>query len=83
MPAKLDKPDTKTPAKPNPQANAKNELKSLPMAEVQKQLSSTPDGLGEAEAKKRWPEDGPNELAEKTDNPFLNSSPISGAPSRG
>ena len=58
-------------AKPDPNTDAKNELKSLPMAEVQKKLDSTPDGLTEAEAKKRLAADGPNEIAEKKDNPFL------------
>jgi H+-transporting ATPase len=58
-------------AKPDPNNDAKNELKSLPMAEVQKKLDSTPDGLTEAEAKKRLAADGPNEIAEKKDNPFL------------
>ena len=63
------KSDTK--AKPDPNTDAKNELKSLPMAEVQKKLDSTPDGLTEAEAKKRLAADGPNEIAEEKDNPFL------------
>ena len=60
-----------TKAKPDPNTDTKNELKSLPMAEVQKKLDSTPDGLTEAEAKKRLAADGPNEIAEKKDNPFL------------
>jgi H+-transporting ATPase len=63
--------DSNATSKPDPQADAKNELKSLPMAEVQKKLGSTPDGLSEAEAKKRLVQDGPNEIAEKKDNPFL------------
>ncbi|MGC2657705.1 MAG: plasma-membrane proton-efflux P-type ATPase [Bryobacteraceae bacterium] len=64
-------PESKTKAKPDPQSDAKNELKSLPMTEVLKKLDSTPDGLSEAEAKKRLASDGPNEIAEKKDNPFL------------
>ena len=65
------KPDEKAKAKPSPQAAAKDELKSLPMAEVEKKLGSTPDGLTQAEAQKRLAQDGPNELKEKKDNPFL------------
>jgi H+-transporting ATPase len=65
------KPESKGKATPNPQAAAKDELKSLPMAEVEKKLGSTPDGLSDAEAKKRLAQDGPNELVEKKDNPFL------------
>jgi len=55
----------------SPQAEAKNELKSLPMEEVEKKLDSTPKGLTEDEAKKRLAQDGPNELAVKKDNPLL------------
>jgi H+-transporting ATPase len=79
MKAAVDTPETKpeskagskAKSKPDPQADAKNELKSLPMAEVKKKLGSTPDGLSEAEAKKRLTQDGPNEIVEKKDNPFL------------
>ena len=71
MPATLDKPPAKGASKPDPQADAKNELKSLPMAEVEKKLDSTPNGLSDAEAKKRLAQDGPNEIAEKVDNPYL------------
>lgn len=71
MKPSVDKPESKTKSKPNPQADAKNELKSLPMPEVLKKLDSTPDGLSDAEAKKRLAADGPNEIAEKKDNPFL------------
>ncbi len=58
-------------AKPDPQANATNELKSLPMAEVEKKLDSSANGLSQDEAKKRLAQDGPNELAVKKDNPLL------------
>jgi H+-transporting ATPase len=80
MAATLDKPKEKaakkSDAKPdsgkkpelNPQADAKNELRSLPMEEVDKKLGSSKDGLSDAEAKKRLAKDGPNELPEKKDN---------------
>ena len=41
------------------------------MAEVEKKLGSSPDGLTEAEAKKRLTQYGPNEIEEKKTNPFL------------
>src|ERR1700691_5437528 len=41
------------------------------MPEVEKRLESSPGGLSQAEAAKRLAQDGPNELAEKKDNPFL------------
>jgi H+-transporting ATPase len=41
------------------------------MAEVEKKLDSTPDGLSDTEAKKRLAQDGPNQIAVKVDNPFL------------
>lgn len=66
-----DKPESKTKSKPNPQADAKNELKSLPMEEVEKKLGSSKDGLSDAEAKKRLAQDGPNEIPEKKENLFL------------
>jgi H+-transporting ATPase len=60
-------PDTKPSAKPV----AKNDLQKLPLAEVEKRLSSSPDGLSEAEAKKRLTQYGPNEIAEKKTNELL------------
>jgi H+-transporting ATPase len=56
-------------AEPPPAAN--DDLKSLPVAEVQKRLDSSPNGLTQAEAEKRLAKDGPNELAEKKTNAFL------------
>ncbi len=51
--------------------NAKDDLKSLPLAEVEKKLGSSPDGLTQAEAQKRLTQYGPNEIEEKKTNPFL------------
>ena len=57
--------------KPGPEPDAKDDLKSLPVPEVQKRLSSSPEGLSQAEAEKRLARYGPNEIAEKKDNPLL------------
>jgi H+-transporting ATPase len=61
------KPDAKTDSK----LEAKDDLKSLPLAEVEKKLGSSPDGLTQAEAEKRLKQYGPNELAEKKTNELL------------
>ncbi|MFZ3321186.1 MAG: plasma-membrane proton-efflux P-type ATPase [Usitatibacter sp.] len=69
------KPDTDPPRTSDPQAHAKpdakGDLKALPMAQVQKQLGSSPDGLTQAEAQKRLAQYGPNEIQEKKTNPIL------------
>ena len=70
-------------AKPGSKPEPKNELKSLPLPEVEKKLGSSPDGLSQAEAQKRLTQYGPNELAEKKANPFLKFLTTFGAPSRG
>jgi len=54
-------------SKPDPE----QDLKSLPMAEVQKRLESSPDGLTQAEAAKRLEQYGPNEIVEHKTNPVL------------
>jgi H+-transporting ATPase len=59
-------------SKPGSKPDAKGDLKSLPMPELEKQLGSSPDGLSEAEAQKRLTRYGPNEIKEKKTNPFLN-----------
>ena len=56
---------------PGSKPNAKDDLKSLPMPELEKQLGSSPDGLSQAEAQKRLTQYGPNEIEEKKTNPFL------------
>jgi H+-transporting ATPase len=58
---------SKTPAAPAPE----DDLKTLPIAEVEKKLGSSPDGLTGAEAQKRLTQYGPNELEEKKTNMFL------------
>ncbi len=51
--------------------NSKDDLKSLPLPEVEKNLESSAKGLSQAEAKKRLAQYGPNEIKEKKDNLFL------------
>jgi len=46
-------------------------LKFLPLAEVEKKLESSPDGLSQAEADKRLAQYGPNEIEEKKTNEIL------------
>ena len=66
-PAPGAKPEAKVEAKPE----VKNDLKSLPMAELQKKLGTTPAGLSEAEAQKRLTQYGPNEITVKKTNELL------------
>jgi len=58
---------SKAPVAPAPE----DDLKTLPIAEVEKKLDSSPDGLTGAEAQKRLTQYGPNELEEKKTNMFL------------
>jgi len=58
-------------AKSKPQPAANDDLKTLPMAEVEKRLDCSLDGLTQAEAAKRLDKDGPNEISEKKTNPLL------------
>jgi len=51
--------------------NEKDDLKSLPMPQLQTKLGSSPNGLAQAEAEKRLVQYGPNEIEEKKSNPFL------------
>ena len=48
-----------------------NDLKSLPMSELQTRLDSSPAGLSQTEAQKRLTQYGPNEIAEKKTNEIL------------
>ncbi len=57
--------------KPGSKPEGKDDLKSLPMAEVEKKLGSSPDGLTQAEAQKRLAQFGPNEIEEKKTNELL------------
>jgi H+-transporting ATPase len=65
--ASASKPGPKPDAKPDPN----NDLKTLPMPEVEKKLESSADGLTQAEAQKRLTQYGPNEIEEKKTNALL------------
>ena len=72
MNARLNADQPKTPeSKPGSKPNAKDDLKSLSMPELQAKLESSPDGLNQAEAQKRLTQYGPNEIEEKEPNPYL------------
>ena len=58
-------------SKPGSDPNPINDLKTLPMGELEKKLGSSPKGLSQAEAQKRLAQYGPNEIAEKKTNVFL------------
>src|SRR5690606_25029550 len=64
-PSKVDKKMGETKSEP------KDDLKSLPLEEVEHKLNSSPDGLTQAEAEKRLAQYGPNELEVKKTNMFL------------
>jgi len=57
--------------KPGSKPDAKDDLKSLPISELQAKLGSSPEGLSQAEAQKRLTQYGPNEIEEKKTNLFL------------
>jgi H+-transporting ATPase len=49
----------------------KDDLKSIPMQELQTKLGSSPEGFSQAEAQKRLTQYGPNKIEEKKTNPLL------------
>lgn len=65
------KSNTDQPKANEQQPDAKEDLKSLPMPELQAKLGSSPEGLSQTEAQKRLIEYGPNEIEEKKSNAFL------------
>ncbi len=67
----LKAPESKPEPKPDAKPDGKDDLRSLPMPELQAKLGSSPDGLSQAEAQKRLSQYGPNELTEKKTNLFL------------
>jgi len=59
-------------SKPVSHPGSIDDLKTLPMPELQAKLGSSPEGLSQAEAQKRLIQYGPNEIEEKKSNLFLN-----------
>jgi len=66
-----EKPELKPELKQDSKPASKDDLKTLPMPELQKKLGSSPDGLSQPEAAKRLTQYGLNEIAEKKSNQFL------------
>jgi H+-transporting ATPase len=71
MKPNADQPPKVSKSKPGSVPDAKDDLKSLPLPEVEKKLGSSPEGLTQAEAQKRLTQYGPNEIEERKTNPFL------------
>jgi H+-transporting ATPase len=67
----LEKKKMNKTGEPGSTPEAKDDLRSLPLADVEKKLGSSPDGLSQAEAEKRLAQYGPNEIAVKKVNPLL------------
>jgi H+-transporting ATPase len=63
--------ETATAPKPGSTLDPKDDLKILPMADVEKKLGSSPEGLTQAEAQKRLAQYGANEIEEKKTSEFL------------
>ncbi len=64
-------PETDQPNTPESKPNSEDDLKTLPLSEVEKKLGSSPNGLSQAEAEKRLSQYGPNEIEEKKTNLLL------------
>ncbi len=58
-------------AKPVSASDAKDDLKTLPLPEVEKRLGTSLDGLTQAEATQRQAKYGPNEIKEEKTNALL------------
>jgi H+-transporting ATPase len=58
-------------SKADSKPDAKDNLQTLPLPEVEKKLDSSPGGLTQAEATARLKQYGPNEIEEKKTNAFL------------
>jgi H+-transporting ATPase len=69
------KPNTDRPkapeSKPGSKPVANDDLKSLPMPELEAKLGSSTGGLSQAEAQNLLTQYGTNEIEEKETNPFL------------
>ena len=58
-------PNADQPKSPETKPDAKFDLKSLPLPELRAKSGASPDGLSQAEARKRLTQYGPNEIEEK------------------
>ncbi|MEP6971648.1 MAG: plasma-membrane proton-efflux P-type ATPase, partial [Betaproteobacteria bacterium] len=68
----MNAPSPKSAQLPKPAPDdAKDDLKTLPIAELEKKLGFSPEGLSAAEAKKRLAQYGANEIEEKKTNAIL------------
>ena len=56
---------------PGANPDPKDDLKTLPMANLEAKLESSPEGLTQEEASQRLKRYGPNEIKEKKTNPYL------------
>ena len=70
MHANTDSPEV-APSSSGSGPEAKDDLKSLSLEELEKKLESSPDGLTQSEAEARLTRYGPNALEEKKTNPLL------------
>ncbi|HHF7374214.1 plasma-membrane proton-efflux P-type ATPase [Legionella bozemanae] len=52
-------------------SDTKDDLQSMPLLELQNKLDSSPEGLSQAQAKKRLIHYGPNEIEDKKRNPLV------------
>jgi H+-transporting ATPase len=72
MNSKSSSEPSKTPgAKAKSEPAVKDDLQTLPLADVEKRLECSPDGLTQTEAVKRLTQYGPNEITEKKTNALL------------
>ena len=69
----MAKPDAAHARSPDakPASAARDDLKTLPLPEVEKRLGASPDGLTQAEATRRLAKYGPNEIEEHKTNALL------------
>ena len=70
MQAHVDRPEAQR-LDAGPKRVGKDDLQTMPLAEVEKKLGSSSDGLTQAEAQIRLTQYGPNEIAEKKTNEIL------------
>ena len=70
MQAHVDRPEAHR-LDAGPKRVGKDDLQTMPLAEVEKKLGSSSDGLTQAEAQNRLTQYGPNEIAEKKTNEIL------------